>query len=148
MGIIERSLGDSQKRAQFVNWDAANVVTGTTAIIAAIPCAASLDAVQVMANGISGSPVYTMFVQRFIVGTGFTTFALGTSFAPSEYGTSGVFSLTAGLSLPQIGSTLTSLLQNDLLVLVTGGSNAAVKSVSVNLAIRPVVDVFKFFGLL
>lgn len=148
MGIVERDLANSQKRASYVNWDAAGLATGVTAIVAAVPCAASLDAVQVMANGLSGSPVYTLWLERFIVGTGYTTMVLGTSFAPVEYGTSGVLSVSFGLSLPQIGSTLTQLQQNDLLVLVTGGSNAAVKSLSVNIALRPIVDIFNFFGLL
>lgn len=148
MAIQMRELGVAQKRAAFVNWDAANLATGTTAIIAAVPCASSLDGIQVMANGLSGTPVYQLWVQRFIVGTGFTTFAVGNSFNPVEYGTSGVLSVSYGVSLPQIGSTLTTLQQNDLLVLVSAGSNTAVKALSVNIALRPLTDVFNFFGLL
>jgi hypothetical protein len=146
MPIINRDLDASQKR-QFINWDQAPFTTGTTAIMGTMPSACSVDAIQITANGLSGTPVYTLSVQRFIVGTGYTNFVLGTSFSPVEFGTSGVLSVTFGFSLPVIGSTLTTLQQNDMLVIVSGGSNAAVKALNVNIVIRPLVDIQKFFGI-
>lgn len=146
MGIINRDKSNSERREVIQNeWSA--LATGATVVLANIPYAASLDAVQLMAFGLSGTPSALLMVNRFIPGTGFTAFALGTTFALVAYGTSGVQSVTVGVSLPQIGSTLTTLAAGDVLMILTGGTNAAVTGLTGGAVIRPLQDIKQQYGL-
>jgi hypothetical protein len=94
--------------------------------------------------GVSGSPTYTLAVNRFIAGSGFTTWAVSGAEAPAVFGTSGV--LARGMSLLASGSTLLNLLPNDLLTYTSGASNAAA-SVGIAVVLRPIQDVKKHFAL-
>lgn len=147
MAIVNRDLGHSEQRKNYRTSISA-LATGVTTIVGTIPCNMNLDAAQAVAFGLSGSPVYLLSVNRFIVGTGFTTIAIGTSFAPVEFGTSGVQGATFGISLPIIGSTVTSLLTNDMLILTSGGANSAVKALEVSLVLRPIVDINRYFNIM
>lgn len=147
MPIINRDLSYSQQR-ELAKTSFTALATGVTSVMYLAPYPCSVDLAQAAALGVSGSPVYTLWVNRFIPGTGFTAFALGTSFPAVAYGTSGVFGLTAGVSLPQIGSTLSQLQTDDFVMLVSGGANSAVAGMSMNLIIRPLVDIKTFFGII
>jgi hypothetical protein len=95
--------------------------------------------------GVSGAPSVQLNVDRFIAGVGFTTIILatGTSNTPAAFGTSGVSSAV----LATAGSTLRNLLANDVLVLTTGGTNAAANAIVGAVVIRPIQDIKVQFGV-
>lgn len=148
MPIINRDLSQTQQRVILQQeYAAAQLVNGSTNIVGMIPFPCSVDFAQSAANGVSGSPVLTLFVQRFIVGSGFTSFALGTSSAVRNFGTSGV--LANGISIPQIGSTVSTLAANDLVVVnCGGGTGAASVNMTVSLVLRPLQDIIQYFGVI
>lgn len=145
MGIINRDLDASQKRS-VVTAVAGAVATGATGIIDVVKEASSLDAAQVAAFGLSNSLTVQLFVNRFIVGSGFTAFSVGSALTVPAYGTSGL--AAAGVSTPAIGSTLTTLQSGDVLLYLTAGTNAAATGLQVSVALRPLGDYAKFFGIL
>lgn len=148
MAIINRDLSPSAQRMTVQQeYAAANLVNGSTNIVGMIPFPASVDFATYGSNGVSGSPVFTLFVQRFIAGTGLTTFALGSSQGVRAFGTSGV--VATGISLPQIGSTVSTLQANDMVIMtVGGGASAAQLNMSVSLVLRPIQDIVQYFGAL
>ena len=143
MGVINRTLDNSQQR-EVVGVAAGALATGVTGIVAHVNTPVVLDAAQMAAFGISGSPTVQLVINRFIVGTGFTAISVGSANAVPAFGTSGV--MVAGASLPAAGSTLLNLLPNDVIMYQTGGSNSAVTGLSVHLVLRPIQDVKKYFG--
>ncbi len=144
MAIVNRTLDVSEKR-KVMQQNLGLVATGVTAIVAAVPYACTLDAMQIIACGLSGAPTYQLNVDRFIVGTGFTTIILatGTSNTPGAYGTSGVLAA----KLVASGSTLLNLLANDLLMVTSGVANTAALSLSVSVVLKPISDVKTQFGV-
>lgn len=154
MAIINRTQDASEQR-KVMQVALGAVATGVTNVIGVVPYPAVLDEAQIVAYGLSGSPSYALNVDRFIAGTGFTTIVLGTgsSNTPAAFGTSGAGSFgtslfgASGMILAAAGSTLLNLLPNDVLVLTSGGSNAAAKAVVCAVAIRPIQDVKAHFGL-
>lgn len=152
MAVVNRTLDASEQRkvyqASFPKVGGAsftNVATGTTAVVAVVPGPCTLDAMQIIAYGISGAPTVQLNVDRFIVGTGFTTIILatGSSNTPGAFGTSG--SPTAVIAAS--GSTLLNLLANDVLIATTGAANAAANSLSVAVVLKPIQDIKKQFGV-
>ena len=123
------------------------VATGSTIVLGLIPAPASIDCIQFAASGLSGSPTGLLILDRFIAGVGYTTFPIGTTFAIPSYGTSGVISTSIGVSLPQIGSTLTTLFPNDRLILQVGGTNAAFYSLTGGIVLRPIQDIIKYYNI-
>lgn len=170
MSVFNRSKDVSEQRERFYIPMNGNVgiATGTstwtgviptgvtmTAMIVPYPC--TIDEAQISAWGLSGTPQYTLAVNRFIAGTGFTTWniAQGTSNTPAAYGTSGAGAFgtsTLGWSgmvfLNAAGSTLNNLVANDLLTVTTGGANTAAVSVCVGIVLKPIQDVKVNFGLI
>lgn len=148
MGIINRDLSHSQQRIVVQKFlPAANLTVGLTNIIGVVPQACSLDAFQFMAFGVSGTPTLELIVNRFIVGTGSTVFNIGSTVVPVAFGTSGV--IASGFSgLPAIGSTLTTLLANDVLMTKHGGSNSALTGLATCLVLRPIADIKSYFGII
>lgn len=146
MAIVNRSLDASQQRI-VLHQAVGAVATGVTTIVGLVPWPSVLDAAQLALNGVSTTPTFELGVNRFIVGAGFTYIILakGTSNALAyDYGVSGV--VTTGMYQAASGSTLLNLLANDQLVLTSGGSNAAVKSLSIGCVLRPIQDIKKYFG--
>jgi hypothetical protein len=146
MAIVNANLDTSEQRVPFsINVGA--VANGASGIVCPIPYPCSLDAVQITAFGISGAPNFSLVVNRFISGSGMTaiTVAVGTSNLARAYGTSG----SKAMVLPAIGSTLTQLQANDVLMFLGGATSSdAVANLSLSLVLRPISDVTKFFGSL
>lgn len=142
MAIINRDLGHSQQR-QVVHKVEKNLATGATTVICNIPWPCSLDIAQFSCVGVSGSPFYTLWIDRFIVGTGATNFSVGTSTAAVAFGTSG---LPVGGISTIIGSTTFTFQSGDRLSFLSGGSNAAVDNIAMTVVLRPINDILKFFG--
>lgn len=152
MPIVNRTLDASEQRkvyqVHFPKVGGAsftNVATGTTCVVAVVPGPCTLDALQVVAYGISGTPTYQLNVDRFIAGAGFTTIILatGSSNTPAAFGTSGVSAAVIAAS----GSTLRNLLANDVLIMTSGGANAAANSVSAAVVLKPIQDIKLQFGV-
>mgnify|MGYP003343490355 CR=1 FL=1 len=73
--------------------------------------------------------------------------ATGTSNVPSAFGTSGVAGTGAsGIVMPW-GSTLMSLLPNDVIMVTSGVANTAVTGLAITLVAKPVQDIKVHFGL-
>lgn len=143
MAIINRTLDTSEQR-KTVQVQAGAVATGVTGIICQVPYPCVLEAGEIAAFGLSGAPNYSLVVNRFIAGTGFTaiTVAVGTSNVPSAFGTSGPFAMV----LPASGSTLLNLLANDVLMYQSGVASTAVTGLNIGVVLRPIQDVKKHFG--
>lgn len=145
MAVVNRSLDASEQR-KVLSANFGLVATGVTLAVAQIPQPMTVQAIQIQAAGVSGTLSGGLYIQRFIVGTGFTSIAFGSSFAPPDFGVSGVPAV--GVSLPAAGSSLLNLLANDTIVLKTTGSNAAAMNLSVNMVLLPTQDIRTFFGLI
>lgn len=147
MGIINRNLSASEQRLVLQQeYAPTTLVTGATNVVTVIPTPCSLDFISYAAFGVSGSPTALFIVNRFIPGTGLTSFPLGSTSLVTAFGTSGV--LASGVSIPVIGSTLTQLQTNDVLMLQMGGANSALTGLSVSVALRPLQDIVKLFNVL
>jgi hypothetical protein len=144
MAIVNRSKDASEQR-RVMSVVAQAVATGATGMIGIVPHAATLDGLQMAAFGISGSPTCAVHVHRFIVGTGFTSWAVSGVEAQFAYGTSGVNA--RGMSLLASGSTLLNLLPNDVLVYLTAGTNAGCAFFSLQAVIKPLQDIKTYFGI-
>lgn len=147
MAIVNRTL-DASEQKKVLSVKQNTVVNGTTMIIGIVPYPANVVGGQIAAFGLSGAPTVAVAVQRFIVGTGFTTFviATGTSNLPKEIGTSGVGN--SGIVMAAQGSTLLQLQANDLLIAVqAGGTGAATNGTAVDILIQPIVDIKTHYAL-
>lgn len=143
MAVVNRTLDASEQKKSF-GFKQGALATGVTVAVFQVPYPSIIQAMQVGAVGLSNSFTVAVNVERFIAGTGFTTIPLVAAQAPPEFGTSGV--IPAGLSLPASGSTLNNLLPNDLLMISTAGTNAAVAMLSGNVVIKPIQDIKVFYA--
>jgi len=149
MGIVNRTKDVSEQRRTF-SVLAGAVATGVTGIVLHVPYPCTLEGGQIAAFGLSGAPNYALVLNRFIAGAGATaiTIATGTSNVPSAFGTSGVAATGAsGIVMPW-GSTLLSLLPNDVIMYQSGVANTAVTGLAISLVVRPVQDIKVHLGLI
>jgi hypothetical protein len=144
MAIVNRTKDASEQRIVLKQSYGA-IATGTTNVIAIIPHAGVLEGIQMAAVGLSGSPTHAVHLHRFIVGTGFTGWAVTGAEAPAAFGTSGV--LARGMSMLASGSTLLNVLPNDCLVFLPGGTNSGCASSSFSAVVKPIQDIKTFFGI-
>jgi anti-sigma factor RsiW len=137
MGIVNRTLDASeQKEAKVVN--VFSPVNGTEVIVGPIERAMTISDVKATLLGISGAPTVHLRGLRFIAGTGGSTFAIGSSFAVTAFGTSGYVSY----SLPASGSTLLNLQKGDAIaVIFGGGTGAACTTAAVEIVAQNVQDI-------
>lgn len=120
------------------------IVAGSTFLInPIIPYPAQLEALQVAALGVSGSPAWTASILRFTA-TGLTTMPLGlSSLLVQSFGVSGA----QGYSLFAVGSSQVQMLQGDLISIETSGSNSGVDNAIVTLVVQKLQDRVSAFGL-
>lgn len=150
MAVVNRTLdATEQRKVGVIQWSngVTLVGTGVTRVMGIVPWPSTLDAGQIAAFGLSGAPSYELSVNRFIIGSGFTTYviAVGASNIPPAYGTSGVG--ISAMILPASGSTLLNLQANDVLYLVSGVANTAATYLAVSLVLKPTQDIKYNFGL-
>lgn len=143
MAIVNRTLDASEQKKAF-EMSAGAVATGVTLPVCLVPYPCNFLAAEFAAAGLSGSPTAALAVNRFIVGTGFTTWviAAGGSNTLQAYGTSGPL---AAVCVAQ-GSTLLELQADDLITVTSGGSNAAVTQLAVGIVLQPIMDIKTTFG--
>lgn len=140
MPIVNRDL-DSSQQTSVMSASLTGTVTSATYILAVFPAPAQLVAVHQAVLGLSGAPNHSLWLNRFVVGAGVTSVAIGMSMASSAYGTSGAqgFTVISGAS---------NLIQaDDILVLSTAGANTGAASVSVSLAVKALQDIKTAFGV-
>ncbi len=140
MAIVNRDLDASQQR-DIYNASLVGTITGQTYQLCVVPYPAQLVAVTQAVNGLSGSPNHSVWVQRFIPGTGLTSVNIGNSLVATTFGTSGV----QGFSLPSAASFL--LQANDVLLLSTAAANTASVSTTVTLVVKALQDIKTCFGV-
>jgi hypothetical protein len=149
MAIINRTKDATEQRKIFT-FSAGAFATGATATVCHVPYPCTLESGQIAAFGLSAAPNYTLTINRFIAGAGATAIvvATGTSNVPSAFGTSGVAALGgSGIVMPW-GSTLMSLLPNDVVMVTSGVANAAVTGLAITLVVKPIQDIKVHFGLI
>jgi hypothetical protein len=78
-----------------------------------------------------------LYVERFVVGTGAATFAVGGALTHSAFGTSGI----QAYSLPAAGSSLLDCQTGDVIRVLTAGSNAALTDLMVEIVVKNVADI-------
>lgn len=144
MAIINRDLDASQQKDVLQFAAPGGVATGVTLQCVAVPYPATLQAIQVSAVGISGSPTYGFGIGRFIAGAGYTFIVGGaTTITARAVGTSG----PVAASLAASGSTLLSLQSGDVLCLLSAGANSAVAQLNVSFVVQALQDYKTMFGV-
>lgn len=140
MSIVNRTLDASEQKKTFSAVGGA-IGTGVTGIICAVPYPATITAAEIAAFGLSGAPSYALVVNRFIPGAGFTAITVATQVVPA-FGTSGA----VGVSLPAAGSTLLSVLANDVLMYLSGVASTAVTGLAIGVVLQPIQDIKIHYG--
>lgn len=137
MGIINRTMDASeQKEAKTVT--VLSPVNGSEVLLPPLERAMTLVDAKASLLGISGAPTVHLRGLRFIAGTGGSSFAIGSSFAVTAFGTSGYLSY----SLPASGSSQLNLQKGDAIsVIFGGGTGAACTTATVELVLQNVQDI-------
>lgn len=143
MAIVNRDLDSSQ---QVLNFGAvvptatglSGAVTGQN--ICFVPCAAQFVGGGIAAKGLSGSPNVSLWVSRFIAGTGHTNICIGASLVLNTFGVSG------GQTFAAVTSGITAMQAGDVISLVNGAANTGADYVCVTLAIKALQDIKQSFG--
>lgn len=137
MGIVNRTKDVSEQKESLTAFATA-VANGTDIPIALIERACTITDMKATLLGISGAPNVLLKALRFVAGTGGSSFAIGSTFAVTAFGTSGYVSY----SLPATGSSLLQLQKGDLLVAVQGGgSSAASTATLIDVVVQNVQDI-------
>lgn len=143
MALVNRDKDTTEQRFS-LNWADQDVIGISLLIpLGQVPCAAQFVKTVSYASGLSGSPILGLQLQRFIPGTGFTTFALnGSSLTTvAAYSTSGYQTL----AVPPQGSTLGNLVAGDQLFVVTSGANTAA-TYNISAVLQVLQDVKSDYG--
>lgn len=115
----------------------APTVTGKDYVVHRAPRAQTITDAKAIVVGMSGAPTSTLKLQRFVVGAGLTTISISGALTHTAIGTSGAQTY----SLPATGSSLLQLSAGDVVVATSGGANAAVEQLMVQLVVQNIQDV-------
>ncbi len=140
MGIINRT-NDASQQKDVIEVLVDDTITGRVYPIYTAPRAQTLLDARNICLGLSAAPTMSLFVNRFIVGTGGFSAAVGGALTVAAYGTSGA----QQYSLPAVGSSLLAMQSGDWLSVKAGGAGAAVTDNIINLVVQNIQDV-KTFG--
>jgi len=145
MGIISRTNEPSGQRMALDVCLNGSQTNGETGVICHIPTACLLEAANFACYNTTSQAYMMLTLNRFIVGTGATTYVLGSTFAPPVFGTSGV--IPSGVSLPATGNSLLALMPNDVIgYQIGGGSTAAIYGIAGTVVIRPLQDIRSYLA--
>lgn len=139
MAIVNRDLDSSQQvvnASETIN----NVVTGATYTVTVVSQPAQLVGAGVACKGLSGAPNLSLWIHRFIAGSGFTSIAVGASMVAWAFGTSGGQTFNVG------GGVTYNLMAGDVVALSTAAANTAAESINVSLAMKALQDIKTQFG--
>ena len=141
MALVNRDKDVSEQKDV---WSASVnlAATGVTLNVGpAIPYPCQIKNAVAQVSGISGTPVLTLGVYRFIAGSGATAFT-GVASALT-IGVSGVVTFA---SLAAVGTTLSLLQQGDQLFCSVTGSSSSVYNTSVEVVTQALQDVKAVYG--
>ena len=136
MGIVNRTLDLSEQKKQ-MDVTINGTVTGKDYLVYRAPCPMVISDARTAGVGLSGTPTSTLKIQRFVTGAGLTTISVSGALTVTAIGTSG----TLQYSLPAAGSSLLNLQAGDYLVATSGGTNAALEQLYVNLVVYSLQDI-------
>ncbi len=143
MAIVNRDLDYTEQR-HVVSVALANTSTGVTYPVMVVPFPSKIVACYEGALGLSGSPVHSLWLQRFVVGAGLTSIVLGSTIPVAAIGTSG----TALQGFTVLASGVTYPLQaGDTIALYTQGANAGTVETTVTVVIQALQDIRTAFGV-
>ncbi len=144
MAIINRDLDVSQQRFDYQE-RFANVGISQILPLALFPFPGTVQSVRFGAYGLSGAPIYSFFVDRFIAGTGFTSIPIGISgYLPSVMGTSGINGFSG---LAAAGSTLLNFQAGDLLYAVSSVANTAASHIISSVVVKQTQDYLSMWSV-
>lgn len=150
MAIINRDKARAEKRDIF-DYNFTNPATSSTFLLAQVPYLGLAVGGYFAAIGLSGSPVYSLAISRFIAGAtnaGVTTIGLGVTISPTVFGTSGGVNFTFGTSggiSTILGQGVTALV-GDQIILNSAGSNASSAQASISIVIECLQDIKSQYG--
>lgn len=137
MGIVNRTM-DASEQKEAIKLSVLAPVNASEVLLPPFERNVTISDCKVSLLGISGAPTVFLRGLRFIAGTGGSSFAIGSSFAVTAFGTSGYLSY----SLPASGSTLLNLQKGDCIsVIFGGGTGAACTTATVELVVQNVADI-------
>lgn len=136
MAIQNMSLADEEKQ-ESVSGGAKNTATGLNYVIGRVQRPCQVQSAKAYAAGLSGSPTATLYVERFIAGTGAATFALSGALTQVAFGTSGAQSF----SLFAAGSSQNDLQAGDVIRVLTGAANTALTDLFVQVVVKNMGDI-------
>lgn len=136
MGIINRTLDVSEQYDKVQLYQKATA-TGVDYFVYRCPRNMQIQTARSYCLGLSGTPTTTLKLTRFVVGAGQTTISISGALTNVAFGTSGIQSM----SLPAAGSSLLNLQAGDILIATSGGSNAALTDLMVEVVVKNVADI-------
>ncbi len=140
MSIANRTK-DLSEQKDLVAFAIDDTITGRIYPIYLAPRAQLITDAKSFALGLSGAPTTSLFLNRFIVGTGFASYALGGALTVSALGTSGYQTF----SLPATGNSVLALSAGDVITAKAGGSNAALTDMGIELVVQNIQDFKTWF---
>lgn len=142
MAIVNRDVDVSEQR-KTLNVSYGAVGISIQLLLTEHAVASEIQAVRVAALGVSGSPVLTFGINRFIAGTGGTVVGGGfTTLTLTSVGTSGLQTVAVGAP----GNSLVQLLAGDAIQVITSGANSAVTSMVISVVVKELVDIKNQFN--
>lgn len=140
MAIVNRDLDSSQQIVNF-NQLVMNTTVGGSYALAVMPGPGQLVAAGMVTKGVSGAPNISLWIERFVVGSGYTSIAIGASLVAQNFGTSGgqTFNVGAGVTW--------TLQAGDVISLATAGANTAALQHQVTLCVKALQDIKSQFGV-
>lgn len=148
MAVVNRTKDASEQKREFeakTGLVALGAASGVTGIVTFIPYASTIEAAQLAAFGVSGSPTVKLMLNRFVVGAGATAWAISADAAPVAFGTSGL--AASGVSLLASGSTLMMCMAGDVIQYQVSGTTTALSGMAISMVVKPLQDIKTFFNL-
>lgn len=136
MGLINRDKDVSEQK-QLVEVLIDDTITARVYPLYTAPRAQNLVDARNICLGLSAAPTMSLFLNRFVIGTGGQSFAVGGALTVSAFGTSGA----QQYSLPASGSSLLAMQSGDWLSVKAGGAGAAVTDNIVELVVQDLADI-------
>ncbi len=140
MGIINRTK-DATEQKDLVTWSIDDTITARIYPVYVAPRAQTITDCKNMALGLSGAPTMSLFLNRFVVGTGAASYALGGALTVSAFGTSGYQTY----SLPATGNSVLAMSAGDFITVKAGGAGAALTDNIIEMVVINIQDVKSWF---
>lgn len=147
MPLIDRNDDSTTKRVAF-SANFAATATGVTSVIGILPFNSLVTGYYASAFGLSGTPLSSLSLYRFIAGSGFTAIPVGGTLTVPAFGTSGFAFYGATVNGITYSNVLgITALQGDLMVALSGGANSAAASLYLGVVMQPTDDYIRWPGL-